>query len=116
MAINFLYDALNDFGVLSAAGDFPNTFCMGDASLEKMSVDLKLPEDAFTGAVTLKVKGSDIEGGTYSDIVASGSITAAMIGEGYGLPVPKTKYKYLKASLSGTFTGKVQAIVNSNLG
>jgi len=116
MATQFLYDALNDFGALTAAGDFPNTFNMGDASLEKMSIDLKLPEKQFSGTVTLKVKGSDSESGTYSDIVTSGSITAEMIKEGYGLPVPKTKYKYLKAALSGTFTGTVQAVVNSNLG
>jgi len=116
MAINFLYDALNDFGALSAAGDFPNTFNMGEASLEKMSVDLKVPKGTFTGTVTLSVKGSDTENGTYSTIVQSGSITAEMIYDGYGLPVPKTKYKYLKAELSGAFTGTVQAIVNSNLG
>jgi len=116
MKIDFLYDALNDFGALDAAGDFPNTFNMGEASLEKMSVDLKQPEGAVTGTVTLTIKGSDTETGTYSKIVESGSITAEMIGEGYGLPVPKTKYKYLKAALAGTFTGKVQAIVNSSLG
>ena len=116
--IAFHYDAFNDFGILSAAGDFPNTINMGDASAERMTVDIKLPDGSLTSAagVMLTLKGSDAESGAYSAIVQSGTITAAMISAGYGFPIPKTKYKFLKVGIEGTFTGKVQAIINSYLG
>jgi hypothetical protein len=75
MSVNFLYDALNDFGKLDAAGDFPNVINTGEASLERMTVDLKLPDGAITGGpVTLSVKGSDTEDGTYSAIVTGGQV------------------------------------------
>ena len=117
MSKNFIYDALNDFGKLTAAGDFPNVMNMGEASIERMTVDLKLPDGPVSGSVTLSVKGSDSEGGTYSEIVKGGQVSAATLnGEGYGLPVPKTNHKFLKASIAGTFTGTVQAIINSYIG
>jgi hypothetical protein len=114
--VNFLYDKLNSFGSLAAAGDFPDTINLGEASIERMAVDLKLPLGAFTGSLTLTIKGCDTESGTYANIVASGTITAAMINGGYGLPVPKTSYKFIKAAIAGTFTGTVEAIINSHLG
>jgi len=116
--IAFHYDAFNDFGTLSAAGDYPNTINMGEASAERMTVDLKLPEGSITSAagITLTIKGCDSENGTYVHIVASGGITPEMINDGYGLPIPKTKFKYLKAAIGGNFDGKIQAIINSYLG
>jgi len=116
--IAFHYDAFNDFGTLSAAGDYPNTINMGEASAERMTVDLKLPEGSITSAdgVKLSVKGSDTESGAYETIVESGTVTPEMINDGYGLPIPKTKFKYLKAAIGGNFDGKVQAIINSYLG
>jgi len=118
MNIAFHYDALNDFGTLSAAGDCPNTINMGEASAERMTVDLKLPEGSITSAagITLTIKGSDTESGVYTNIVVSGTVTPEMINEGYGLPIPKTKFRYLKAAIAGNFTGKIQAIINSYLG
>ena len=118
--VNFQYDALNDFGITVAdtAGDLPNIIAMGDASAERMTVDLKLPEGPMTsGSVTLSVKGSATEGGTYAAIVTGSEVTAPnMNKEGYSLPIPKTKFKFLKASLTGTFVGTVQAIINSYIG
>jgi len=117
MSVQFIYDKLNDFGTLTAAGDFPNVMNMGEASAERMSVDLKAPNGDITGGpVTLSVKGSDTEGGTYTAIVTGGAISAADLKDGYGLPVPKTKFKFLKAAVAGTFTGAVQALINSYLG
>ena len=118
MSVNFLYDKLNDFGTLAAAGDFPNVMAMGEASAERMAVDLKLPEGAITGGpVTLSVKGADTEGGAYTAIVTGGAVSAADLNaEGYALPVPKTKFKFLKAAVAGNFTGKIQALVNSYIG
>jgi hypothetical protein len=114
----FGYDALNDFGKLNAPGDFPNILNMGEASAERMTVDLKLPDGAITGGpVTLSVKGSDTEGGAYTAIVTGSAVGADGLSKGgYALPVPETKFKYLKASLAGAFAGTVQAIVNSYLG
>ena len=116
--VNFMYDKRNSFGELAAAGEFPNTIGMGDATAERMAVDLKLPDGSFASAagVTLSIEGCATETGTYAAIVTSGTITAAMANEGYGLPIPKTGHKFLKAKISGTFTGKVQAIINSYLG
>jgi len=114
---NFLYDEKNNFGNLTSAGDFPNTINMGEASAERMSVDLKLPDGPITGSVTLSITGSDTENGTYDTIVTGGSVSGVDIAnDGYGLPMPKTKFKFLKASLAGSFVGTVQAIINSYIG
>jgi len=114
----FHYDALNDFGTLDAPGDFPNILNLVKASADRMTVDLKLPAGNIESqaGVTLQLKGSDTEGGTYEKIIESGVLTEEIIGEGYGLPIPKTKYKFLKVAISGIFTGRVQAIINSHLG
>jgi len=118
MEKNFHYDALNDFGEVSAAGNFPNVIDLGDATLERMTVDLKLPAGSVTTAagVTLKVEGSATAAGTYSTIVASGTVSAAMLDAGYGLPLPKTAHKFIRVNVAGTFTGTIQAIVNTYLG
>jgi len=117
MSVNFLYDALNDFGVVTSCEDFPNVINMGEASIERMTVDLKLPDGPVSGKVSLSIKGSDSEDGAYSVIVSGGEVKADVLNsEGYGLPVPKTKYKFLKASMGGNFFGSVQAIINSYLG
>ena len=117
MNVNFLYDKLNSFGRVTAAGNFPDIINLGEATIERLAVDLKLPSGAFSGGpVTLTVAGSDTEGGTFATIVASGSITAAMINDGYGLPVPKTGFKFIRVSVSGTFTGTLEAIINTTLG
>ena len=117
MFINFLYDTKNDFGKLTAAGDFPNIMGMGDASAERLAVDLKLPDGSITGGpVTLSVKGSDTQGGTYTTIVTGAAISAADLSGGYSLPMPKTKFKFLKAAVAGTFTGTLQALINSYTG
>jgi len=115
--IAFHYDAFNDFGTLAAAGDFPNTLNMGESSLERMTVDIKLPDGTLTSAagLTFTLKGADTEDGAYSTIVQSGTVTVDMIREGYGLPIPKTKYKFIKFGVAGNFQGKVQAIINSKL-
>ena len=118
MNVNFMYDKKNSFGELTAAGDFPNTIAMGGATAERMAIDLKLPGGDFasTAGVTMQLKGCDTEGGTYAKIVESGTVSAAMVAGGYGLPVPKTAYKFLRVSITGAFTGRVEAIVNSYLG
>jgi hypothetical protein len=114
----FQYDRLNDFGTLAAAGMFPNVIDLGEASIGGMAVDLKLPAGALSvgGPVTLTILGSDTEAGTYTAVVTGGAVSRARLDEGYGLPVPKGHPRFLKASLAGTFTGTVQAIINPYLG
>jgi len=118
MSITFIYDSLNDFGKLDAAGDFPNVMAMGEATAERMAVDLKLPEGKITGGpVTLSLKGADSEDGAYTAIITGGAVSAADLNkDGYSLPIPKTKFKFLKAAISGGFTGTVQALINTYLG
>jgi hypothetical protein len=111
-----IYDKLNDFGSLTAAGDFPNTSRLGDEAISRNTVDQKTPAGPVTGSVTLTVKGSATEAGTYTAIVVSGAVSAAQLAAGYRLPVPATAFKFIKAAIAGTFTGTVQAIVNSYLG
>jgi hypothetical protein len=114
----FIYDAKNDFGRLTAAGAFPNIINLADAKANRMAVDLKTPLGALASAagVTLSVAGSDTESGTYTTIVTGAAVLPAGVEKGYGLPIPKNDYKYLKASIAGTFTGTVQAIINPYLG
>ena len=119
MSINFLYDKLNDFGTVTEEGDFPNVMAMGDASIERMAVDLKLPDGPITGGpVMLSVEGSDTEDGDYAAVVTGGEVSADDLNaDGYSLPVPRTKFKFLKAYVSGEFAGgKIQALVNSYIG
>jgi len=118
MITQLLYDRLNSFGKLTAAGDFPDTIGLGEASVERMTVDLKIPTGTFasTAGITLTIKGSDTESGTYSTIVASGTVTAAQITAGYGLPLPKTGYKFIKVAVAGAFTGTLEALINSYMG
>jgi len=127
MTVNFCYDELNNFGSLTTAGTFPNVINRGprdedntgEASVERMTVDLKLPDGplAGTGNLTLRVEGSDEEGTGYETIVSSGNIAIADLNkDGYGLPMPKTKFKYIRAVIAGSFTGTVQAIINSYIG
>jgi hypothetical protein len=111
-----IYDKLNDFGSLAAAGDFPNIIDLGDASIERMTVDLKTPDGPITGSVTLSIRGSDTEGGTYNVITRSGTVTADDIAAGYRMPVPANPYRFIKVDLIGSFAGTVQAILNSYLG
>lgn len=118
--INFGYDQLNNFGQLSAAGNFPNVLDLGEASVERMTVDLKLPIGAVTAstALTLKVQGSNTNGNDFVDIVSSGNIAAADLNkDGYGLPIPKNNFRYLRVALGGTISaGAVQAILNTTVG
>jgi hypothetical protein len=119
MNVNFLYDALNDFGNRTSLGTFPNTINMGDASAERMTVDLKLPDGPIAGGpLTLSVDGSDSENGTYTAIVTGSPVSAAALNQnGYSLPMPKTSFKFLRARIAGTaITGTVQALINSYTG
>jgi hypothetical protein len=118
MFVNFGYDALNDFGTLTAPGTFPNVINMGEASAERMTVDLKQPEGAIGGGpVTLSVQGANSENGAYTTIVTGGAVSAADLNrDGYALPMPRTKFKFLRAAISGSFTGTVRALVNSYMG
>ncbi|MCL2832101.1 MAG: hypothetical protein FWD78_02930 [Treponema sp.] len=114
---SFIYDAFNDFGVTSAEGEFPNTINLGEASIERMTVDLKLPSGPLaSGTVILSIKGSDAANGSYTTIVTGEELTSADIQKGYGLPVPASKYQYLKAEIEGKFGGKLQAIINTYIG
>ena len=116
----FQYDKLNDFGSLTAAGDFPNTLDLGDGSVERMAVDFKLPAGplAASTAVTLSLKQCDTEGGTYTVLATGPAMTVADLNQnGYSLPVPRGHKRFLKAALAGTLSaGTVRAIVNPYLG
>jgi hypothetical protein len=114
----FIYDALNSFGSLTAAGDFPNIISLEDAKVDRMTVDLKTPDGAIVSAagVTLTIKGSATETGTYTAITTGAAALPTDVEKGYGLPIPQNEYKFLKASVAGTFTGTVEAIINSYIG
>ena len=117
--VGFMYDKLNDFGILTAAGDSPDIINMGDATAERMAVDLKLPEGDITSVsgVTVKVMGGDSAASITNTIVQSGAVAAADLNrDGYSLPIPKTRFKFLRVNITGFTAGKIQAIINSYLG
>jgi len=121
MIVNFLYDALNSFGNRSSAGTFPNTIAFSDITAERMTVDLKTPDGHITsdpmGSVTLAIDGSNEENGTYGTIVLGIPLSDSVLNrDGYSLPIPKNKYRYLRARVTGTFSGTIQAIINSYIG
>jgi hypothetical protein len=115
----FQYDKLNDFGVVTAAGDFPNILDLGEASIERMTVDFKLPAGNLTAstAITLSLKECATETGTYTALATGPALTVAALNEnGFRLAVPPGHKRFLKAAAAGTFSGTIQAIVNPYLG
>jgi hypothetical protein len=119
---NVIYDKKHDFGTISppATGNFPNILNLGETDAERMAVDFH--SAALAGGTTLQfaVLGSDTESGTYTAVVTGAAHTPVRLnGEVYKLPIPSTKFKFLKvsATAAGTFTGgTVQAILNTYVG
>jgi hypothetical protein len=119
---NVIYDKLHDFGTVTtpATGTFPNILNMGEASAERMTVDFHCAALVGGTDITFRVGGCDTESGSYMPIVVGGAIPMDELNAGvYQLPLPRTKFKFLKAYLTvtGTFTGgTVQAILNTYVG
>ncbi|MDR3161344.1 MAG: hypothetical protein LBU28_07010 [Spirochaetaceae bacterium] len=119
---NVIYDKKHDFGTLStpATGTFPNILNLGETDAERMTVDFHCSGLAGGTSLTFAVQGSATEGGTYAAIVTGAAITLADLNAGvYQLPIPTTKFKFLKVALTaaGTFTGgTVQALLNTYVG
>jgi hypothetical protein len=119
---NVIYDKLHDFGTVTppATGALPNILNMGEADAERMTVDFHCVSLAGGTSLTFAVQGSATEGGTYTAIVTGAVIPLADLNAGvYRLPLPRTKFKFLKAAMTaaGTFTGgTVQAILNTYVG
>ncbi|MDR2746742.1 MAG: hypothetical protein LBB77_04775 [Treponema sp.] len=119
---NVIYDKKHDFGTVSspATGAFPNILNLGETDAERMTVDIH--SNGLTGgtSLTFAIQGSATEGGTYTAIATGAAVLTADLNAGvYQLPVPETKFKFLKAAItaSGTFTaGSVQAILNTYVG
>jgi hypothetical protein len=119
---NVIYDKKHDFGTVTtpATGAFPNILNLGETDAERMTVDFRCEGAAGGTSLTFAVQGSATEGGTYTAIVTGAAIPLADLGAGvYQLPIPRTKFKFLKVALTaaGTFTGgTVQAILNTYVG
>jgi hypothetical protein len=121
---NFLYDALNDFGAMEGGGEFPNVIDLGEASVERMAVDLKIleplaPSPGMGAAVSaaLEILGSNEEGGACAEIARGEDVPFERLNrEGYSLPVPRNGYRFLKARLQGNFSGKTRALINPYIG
>ncbi|MDR1278795.1 MAG: hypothetical protein LBK02_08590 [Treponema sp.] len=119
---NVIYDKKHDFGTVNtpATGALPNILNLGETDAERMTVDFRC--EGLTGGTSLafSVQGCATEGGSYTAIVTGAAIPLADLKAGvYQLPIPRTKFKFLKAALTaaGTFTaGTVQAILNTYVG
>ncbi|MDR2784567.1 MAG: hypothetical protein LBB83_01500 [Treponema sp.] len=120
---NFLYDAKNSFGVLAgplATGAFPDTLNLGEASADRMTVDL-LADTSVAGGTSLKVtvQGCATASGTYA-AVGEKTFTLAELNAGVcRVAISPNPYQYLKAAVtaSGTFTGGgARAFINSYYG
>jgi hypothetical protein len=119
---NVIYDKLHDFGTVTppATGEFPNILNLGEASAERMTVDFHCANLEGGTDITFQIRGCDAESGSYMPIVVGGTIPMDELNAGvYQLPIPRTKFKFLKAYLTaaGNFTaGTVQAILNTYVG
>jgi hypothetical protein len=122
-----MYDKLNDFGELSAAGDFPNTLNFGKRTLERMTIAFHFPTmpTAAAGVVFTVSMAPDSSGtaGTYVTVATSQTLALADIKEGvYRLalpqPAPTDKFQYMKVTLAATtFTaGKVRSLLDTYRG
>jgi hypothetical protein len=119
---NVIYDKKHDFGTVStpATGTFPNILNLGETDAERMTVDFHSAALAGGTSLTFAVQGAATETGTYAAIVTGAAVTLADLNaEVYRLPIPPTKFKFLKVALTaaGTFTGgTVQALLNTYVG
>jgi hypothetical protein len=122
-----MYDKLNDFGTLSAAGDFPNTLFFGRRTLERMTVNLHFPTmpTAAAGVVITISMAPDSSGspGTWVIVATSQTLALADIKKGiYKIalpePAPTDKYQHMKVTLAATtFTGgEIRALLSTYRG
>ena len=119
---NFIYDKHNDFGYLAgplAAGAFPNIVNLGDARVDRMTVDILVDKTIAGGtSATFIVQGCATEGGTYT-AVSQRTFTLAELKKGVcRVAISPNSFQYLKTAITvtGTFTaGGARALVNSYL-
>jgi hypothetical protein len=113
----FIYDKLHDFGNMTAAGEFPNILALGDATVDRMTIAIHTPVPLSAGTLTFSVKGSATEGGAYTTIITGAAVPYAKINaDGYHLPIPQSNYPFLKAAVAGSFTGTVNAQLDTYIG
>jgi hypothetical protein len=120
----FIYDALNSFGAaaLASATAFPDTMDLGDARINRMTVDIKCPAaDAAGGtSITVSVVGADDSAFTTTETIGSRVIVLADLNKGGArIAINPNNHRYVKVTFAktGTFTaGNVQAFINSYLG
>jgi hypothetical protein len=119
----FMYDALNSFGSAALASDteFPDTIDLGDARINRMTVDIKCPGDAAGGtSIAVSVVGADDSAFTTPETIGSRTIVLADLNKGGArIAINPNNRRYVKVTFTktGTFTaGTVQAFINSYLG
>jgi hypothetical protein len=123
---NVIYDKQHDFSwdtaptTSGATTELPNILNLGEADVERMTVDFHCNSLSGGTSLTFSVLGSDAEGGTYTPIVTGAVIPLADLNAGvYQLPIPRTKFKFLKAAMTATGAfggGTVRAILNTYVG
>jgi hypothetical protein len=119
---NFTYDQLHDFGNAALASDtaFPNVLNLGDTSVERMIVEIRVTTPAAGGtSATFAIQGAPTPAGTFETLVSGPAVTLANLKGMFQLPVPPTKHKALKVIITkaGTFTaGVISAQLNTYVG
>lgn len=114
-----IIDTLTTFSesqALTAAADSTNTLDIGPNGLATYPLyAVFVVEKAVTAATDFQILGSATQGGTYSGVVATGSIPAASLAEGAHIcvPLPPNCPRFLKArfALAASGTGTVTAFL-----
>jgi hypothetical protein len=124
---NFAYDKLHDFedADLTTDSEFPKVLDLGDTSIERMCVDIRVSADVAGGtSIAIAVKGAPSPDGSFETIVTGRTIPLADLKgiyqkSVYQLPIPPTKYRALKVVITktGSFSaGVLNAQLNTYIG
>ena len=114
--MQFHYDALNDFGTMAGNGDFPNIIDCGEATVERMTVDVKsVNGDVEGGVIIITLSDAPAEDGPYQSLIGMSRVHADVLNrDGYSMPIPRHR-RFLRLSISG-IQGTVRALLNSQQG
>jgi hypothetical protein len=122
--MGLLYDQLNSFGKITAAGVFPDTINLGpNSSVGRMTVDFHANLSSGASIVFSILMAPDNSGapGTWVTVATSETLTFTDLKtQVYQLPVPATipkyKYQHIQAKETGTITGTIEAVLNTYVG
>lgn len=111
-----IIDALLEFSKhqsITGTADGTNVLDMNQVAptpgMSKMLDLVVTAEPGFTGKLSVTLKDSDEEGGTFTNVAASGEVEVGEEGAVLVVPVPLATKRYLKVAYDGGGSGMVNA-------